>query len=330
MNQSRREFLGLGFGVLCASALGDAAIRLDGKMNPITTVVAEPWNDGLLNVRSYTLEVGATAPFRAIHFSDTHINLSDIEEMYRSPKNYSQGVMRYARFPQAIPSFYATLDFAAKEKGTLLLHSGDLIDFGTRASYAFLRHNLKGLDLHYAIGNHEYEKPDSSYNPDVEYQLKKLAETGVSPNLLCSSRIVNGVNFVAFDNARFGKGIVLPEVRDAIRREFEKGLPVVLMCHQPPYLSTAFQDSKLQEQIDASLQRLRLDDIPAYQARSHAPRWDGDEDTVAFWKGIRELDNFKAVLCGHCHWAWNEPFGKGRLYIAGANYEGAVNEFRFL
>lgn len=332
----RREFLGLGFGFACTRALGGLVESMDGRKKPLSPCVVEPWNKGRLRVSSFTLEVGATAPFRAVHFSDTHINLSDIEEMYASDGNYKAGVCRYARFPQAIPSFYATLDFAAREPNTLLLHTGDLIDFGTRACYDFVRHNIRGLEILFAIGNHEYENADSSYNRnDPDGMLVKMAATGIGKDMLFSARVVNGVDFVAFDNARFGSGLVQPDVISAVEREFEKGLPVVLMCHVPPYLSNGFQESGLQGRIDYALQRNAPEDIPVYKDEtkySRAARWDvgKDETTRAFWDRVRERDNFKALLCGHRHWAWNEPFGKGRLYIAGANYEGAVNEFRFL
>ena len=332
---NRRDFLGLGFGFLCAPALGDATESMEGRMTPLSPTVVEPWNQGVLRVSSFSLKVGATAPFRAVHFSDTHVNLSDIEEMYATEKTYKAGVSRYARFPQAIPSFYATLDYAAKEPGTVLLHTGDLIDFGTRACYSFVRHNVCGLDLHYAVGNHEYENPDSSYNrDDPDGMLAKMAATGVGQNLRVSARTINGVDFVAFDNARFGRGVIDGDVIAAVEREFEKGLPVVLMCHVPPYLSRAFRESKLQGQIDYALQRGKPEDISAYKDERKYPRtatWivGRDEATRAFWQRVRERDNFKAVLCGHCHWPWHEPFGKGGLYMAGGNYEGALNVFRF-
>ena len=67
-----------------------------------------------------------------------------------------------------------------------------------------------------------------------------------------------------------------------------------------------------------------------YMAHSRDARWCCDADTKSFWRRIIELENFKAVLCGHCHWPWDEPFGRGRLVMAGGNYEGCLNEIRFL
>lgn len=325
----RRTFLGLGVGLLGTCGFGSVVTNRIGRMPPRAQVVVQPWNEGRLRVSSFTVKVGATKPFRTVHFSDTHINLSDIEEMYASDNNYKAGSVRYARFPQAIPSFYATLDFAEKEAGTLLLHTGDLIDFGTRACYDFLRHNLMKVDLIYAIGNHEFERPDSSYDPDPEVRVRALAAAGLVGNLGCLSRVVNGVNFVAFDNARFGRGIIAPHVRSAIAHEFEKGLPVVLACHIPPYTSKAFAESRLQGLVDFALQRDAQEDIEAYLSRPRQEQWTGDAETIAFWRTIADRENFKAVLCGHRHWAWHEAFGRGMCYIAGGNYEGCVNEFCF-
>jgi predicted MPP superfamily phosphohydrolase len=325
----RREFLGLGAGFLSMPAIG-ITTNMTGRMAPAFPVVVQPWNKGVLRIKKLALNVGATKPFRVIHFSDTHINFTDIEELYANERTYAAGVRRYARFPQAVPSFYATLDYAAAKKDTLLVHTGDLIDFGTRASYNFLRHNLKGLNLIYAIGNHEYERGDTSYDPDVDFRRRRLVESGIAQNIECHSRIVNGVNFVAFDNAVLGKGIIAPGTRLAIEREFDKNLPVVLMCHIPPYSSREFNESVVQGRVDLALQHGRTVNIDDYRAKSMGERWLGDEETVAFWKRIRERENFKAVLCGHCHWAWDEPFGCGRICMAGGNFEGCLNEIDFI
>ncbi|MBR4937392.1 MAG: metallophosphoesterase [Kiritimatiellae bacterium] len=324
----RREFLGLGAGFLGLPAFG-VVTNMTGRMEPISSPVVQPWNYGVLRVKKLELKVGAERPFRAVHFSDTHINFSDIEEMYESNRNYAAGVRRYVRFPQAIPSFYATLDYAASKPDTLLVNTGDLIDFGTRASYNFLRHNLKGREILFAIGNHEYERADSSYDTDIALRRRRLAESGLPQNFEFSSWTVNGVNFVAFDNAIAGKGRIAAETRLAIEREFDKGLPVVLMCHVPPYLSNAFRESAVQGKVDYALQQGYPQDVEIYLARSRKERWIGDEETVAFWRMIREKDNFKAVLCGHCHWPWDEPFGRGRLCMAGGNFEGCLNEIVF-
>jgi hypothetical protein len=275
------------------------------------------------------LDVGATRPFRAVHISDTHINFTDIEELYASRRNYEAGCRRYARFPQSIPSLYSTFDYADSRPGTLLLHTGDLIDFGTRAAYSFLRRNFAGRDMIYAIGNHEYENPDTTYDSDTAGRRRRLSGSGMPGNLECSSRIVNGVNFVSFDSAQFGKGGVPPQTREAIVREFGKGLPVVLMCHIPPFLSEAFRESAVQGKVDLALQRGAPDAAKNHLAASRAAKWTGDADTAEFWRRIRDMENFKAVLCGHCHWAWDEPFGRGRLCMAGGNYEGCLNDITF-
>lgn len=326
---NRRGFLGLGAGFLGLNAFG-VVTNMAGRIPPVASTVVQPWNKGVLRPSELKLDVGAAKPFRAVHFSDTHINFTDIEELYASPRNYAVGVRRYTRFPQAVPSFYATLDYAAARPGTLLIHTGDLIDFGTRASYSFLRHNFTGRDMLFAIGNHEYENPDASYDTDPAYRRRRLSESGIAGNLECSSRVVNGVNFVSFDDAVAGKGVISPAVRAMIEREFEKNLPVVLMCHIPPYLSEKFLEDSVQGKVDHVLQMGLTENVKKMLKRSRKPRWIGDADTVAFWRKIREAENFKALLCGHCHWHWDEPFGRGRLCMAGGNYEGCLNDITFV
>ena len=325
---NRRDFLGLGAGFLSLPALG-VSMDMTGRMAPVSPVVVQPWNKGVLRPTVLKLEVGATRPFRAVHISDTHINFTDIEELYVNRRNFEAGSRRYARFPQAIPSLYASFDYAAAKPGTLLLHTGDLIDFGTRAAYSFLRHNFSGRDMIYAIGNHEYENADATYDSDPAGKRRRLSESGISGNLECSSRIVNGVNFVSFNSAEYGKGIVSPKVREAVKREFDKGLPVVLMCHIPPFLSETFRESAVQGKVDLALQRGAPDAAKNHLAASRAAKWTGDADTAEFWRRIRDMDNFKAVLCGHCHWPWEEQFGRGHIFMAGGNYEGCLNDILF-
>jgi predicted MPP superfamily phosphohydrolase len=325
---NRRDFLGLGAGFLSLPALG-VSVDMTGRMAPVSQVVVQPWNKGVLRPTMLKLEVGATRPFRAVHISDTHINFTDIEELYVNRRNYEAGCRRYARFPQSIPSLYASFDYAASKPDTLLIHTGDLIDFGTRATYSFLRHNFTGRDMIYAIGNHEYENADSTYDSDTAGKRRRLNESGLPGNLECASRIVNGVNFVSFNSAEYGKGIVSPTVREAVRREFDKGLPVVLMCHIPPFMSEEFRNVSIQGKVDLALQHGKTDAAKKLLTVSRKDIWTGDSDTADFWRQIREKDNFKAVLCGHCHWAWNEPFGRGRLCMAGGNYEGCLNDITF-
>jgi len=339
---SRREFLGLGFGFACSCAVGDVCTNMVGRMAPRSQTIVEPWNGGRLRVSSFTVNVGATKPFRAVHFSDTHINLSDIEEMYASERNYVAGTKRYARFPQAIPSFYATLDFAAKEPDTLLLHTGDLIDFGTQACYDFVRHNLKGRNVHYAIGNHEFELPDSSYAPDSGAQVRALAATGAFGDLSCCSRVVNGVNFVAFDNACNGKGVVRPSVREAVCREFAKGLPVVLMCHVPFYTPKHYEHNlKSTNGVCAYLTGIPDELIDTWAGRddwSEDERWRDrrvqqrpDGVTKDFISYLKAQPLLKAVLTGHCHGYWEERFSPTAVqYTCSATYKGECAAIDFV
>ena len=99
-NMDRRTFLGLGFGLLGNCGFGSVVTNMVGRMPPRTQVVVQPWNEGRLRVASFTVKVGAAKPFRTVHFSDTHINLSDIEEMYASDDNYKAGSAAMRAFPR--------------------------------------------------------------------------------------------------------------------------------------------------------------------------------------------------------------------------------------
>lgn len=321
---NRREFL---LGGAAAAVCGGCATTQPSCDVTLAGMPAMPsGRREVLDVRTYRVEVGATKPFRVLHFSDTHLNFMDVSETLANEAYYRHAYRRWKRFPQAANSFHATLDRIDETHPDLVVHTGDLIDFSTAANLRFLRRNrLSGGSILCAIGNHEYENPDGNYSPDKASCRDRVAAFA-SNGLTLSSRTVNGVVFVAFDNALHN---VSAELSRKILAEFDRGLPVVLCCHIAPWYSEAFRVRKLRKNIEISLfsggKPEDWEDVPP------PPNiWEAfDEATRDFWLQVKERANFKAVLCGHAHLAYDEPFGCGHMYLAGGNYEGCLNEYSF-
>jgi hypothetical protein len=320
---SRRGFLSslAAFGVAGIPSLRAAALPL--KMQPIRGGGV----DSVLDITRIDLPVGATRPFGALHLSDTHLNFWDVGDFCGNASKEAHCARRWVRFPQALQSFYASMDYAA-ERGLLMFHTGDLLDWNTRANRSVLARAVKGVDIHYAIGNHEYHSSESSRMPGMTHpEARKSLERIFGTALTVSSRTVNGVNFVAYDN---GETNLREETVAGIKAEFAKGLPVVLMCHIPPVYTKKFLDNSVVSRRNILLGQGEPESKIAALPYPKAVETRYDGRTRAFYDWLRGQRQLKAILCGHTHIQERDRFSDtADMIVAGGNYEGCCCEIRF-
>ena len=328
MQHSRRGFIGslAAFGA-AAGAVGAAksasASEKQLKISPIRNGGA----DEILKVTPLEIRVGAKKPFKILHASDTHLNFWDVTDFFGNRQKEDFFGTRWVRFPQALTSFIATIEYA-ESRSLPLFHTGDLIDWNTLGNVKVCARTLKGTDMFYALGNHEYHSSDGKA-PALSAEAARERVAGfVRNDLTVASRVINGVNFVAFDN---GEKNLREETVRRVEAEFEKGLPVVLMCHIPPTYTPAFIKNGLamKKQIlrgqgvpEEALAALRPGGPiePSYNAR-----------TMGFWNKMREQKLLKAVLCGHTHVEESDRFSDtADMYVTGGNYEGFAREITFI
>jgi len=313
---NRREFLSLGAGAFAAQAFGELKVFETGIPN-----------EEVLKVEPIEIDLGLGKAFKAFHFSDTHLNFFDAVDFCavdRKKKDHFHS--RWVRFPQAVQSFYASLDYARK-RNLPLLHTGDLVDYVTEGNERFLAHNLEGRDVHYAIGNHEYQtREPEHYDPEPAKPRERM-QRFFRDDLTVSSRIIGGANFVAFDNARAN---LRDETIAGVKAEFAKPYPVVLMCHIPPFYTAKFRDnSRLAHQrISRGLGASEAD-----VAKTPRPGniWDTyDRKTRELYTWVQAKPQLKAILCGHTHVSETDGFSEtAQMYVAGGNYEGRAYEITF-
>lgn len=312
---NRREFLGLGVGAFAANAFAELRVFETGIEN-----------ESVLKVEPLEIDLGLGKAFKAFHFSDTHLNFFDAVDfsaVERPKKDHFH--KRWVRFPQAVQSFYASLDYARK-RNLPLLHTGDLVDFSTDGNDRFLEHNLNGLDLHYAIGNHEYQtRAPEHYDPEPEKPRKRMQKF-FKGDLSVSSRIIGGANFVALDNARQN---VREETIAGVKAEFERPFPVVLMCHVPPFYTAKFLQNSAQSKYEIA--RGLGKDVRREDYKPGKNVWESyDQKTRDFWTWVQAKPKLKAILCGHTHIAEIDGFSEtAQMYVAGGNYEGRAYEITF-
>ena len=342
---NRRGFIAAGFGAACAlpalAALSDPKSpiarrsRIDVKASLEDNLINE-----YLQPTPLSLSVGASKPFAALHFSDTHVCMMDAADILAGKSRElslyearNHGAFGHGGFPFAVPSLAATIAYA-RRKNLPLLNTGDLFDFRSEANIAAIAHSFKGVDVFSSLGNHEGHGLHSpGQNPKTaaaEDALRQRYEAAIGNPLVVASRVINGVNFVAFDNcemSRFVRGKMVAQ----IEAEFAKGLPTVLMCHMPPY------SPALQEAVAAKARARNSPYVPKAGGYNSYYMLGQDVETsrapAAFrrlFAFLRRQTNLKAILCGHLHFEWQGTFGDGvPVVVAGRNFNGECYEISF-
>ena len=315
----RRTFLGLGAASIAAALAKRAAFAA----SPDGRECASDFKATRLEIA-----VGAKKAFKALHFSDTHLNfMSASEQVNESAKKAFAN--RVPVFPQSLVNFQATVEYA-RRNGLVMLHTGDLVDYESEANYAIARRTLGGMeDFHFAIGNHEYWNPKGGKSRD---EIRERVRKAIPVDMLVSSTVLNGVNFVAFDDANNN---VADDVCRRVKAEFAKGLPVVLMMHVPFYTPRTFEWAFYTLGCGERCGTADITGVPAEIVRAkyrpnqveyNTPRGPTLE-LMSFLKRQRLL---KAILAGHMHSEFQDRFSDTAVqYVAGGNFKGEAYEILF-
>lgn len=325
----RSDFLKLCGGMLLATQLPKAVWA------QATKPVDGPQT--LKNIRRITINAGATKPFSALHISDTHLTRVDERDNERKT---ALSAARQRVFPWAEHYFDAAIRYA-RERDLMLLHTGDLIDFVSEANLDFVAMQL-GVGRWFASsGNHEFSQYVGEAKEDAAYKAQsyKRVQAAFPNDLTVASQVINGINFVALDDVYYN---VTAEQHELVRREVEKGLPIVLMCHVPlytPKLCAAVLSSNkgLAGYVTgaplAITQTYRVNPSlkPDEQWRNRSVQQRADAPTLDFVSWLKEQSLLKAILCGHCHLFFEEQFSPtAKQYVVGAGYQGDAYEIEFI
>ena len=324
----RREFLRLSAGLLAASQLplrlNAEVTRNVGRLKP-------------LDIRPITIQVGAERPFGAVHVSDTHLTLAD-------NRNDERKITLASSRARGMHLGEHYLDEAiryAKEHDMMLIHTGDLIDFVSEANLdAAARHYLEG-DWFVSSGNHEFSQYVGEAKEDEAYKhqsYQKVQEAYPNDLTFCS-RVVNGVNLVSLDNVYYN---VTERQHELMEQEVKRGLPIVLMCHVPFYTpklcAYSFESA---HHVAAYVCGAPLEVTETYQQDPNRPpeeAWRNrniqqraDKPTLEFIKWLGKQKLLKGILCGHCHFFFQEPFSKTAVqYVVGATYKAEAYGVSFV
>lgn len=270
-----------------------------------------------LAVRRIRIKVGASAPFKALHVSDSHLTFVDSSE--KDERKVKLAAARASRMGYGA-RYLAEAATTAERERAVLVHTGDMMDFVSNANLVYAEKTFGAGDWIVCAGNHEYSRYVGEAKEDSAY--KSLSFDRVArhyPNdLTFFSRIIHDVNFVSLDDIYYN----FTERQLALmQREVAKGLPIVMMCHVPMYVpkhyeaqlrrtngACAYQTGVPTELVETWRKERDYSFQESWRDRRVQQR--PDAATLEFVKYMRAQPLLKAVLCGHCHGFWQEPFSK--------------------
>jgi len=244
-----------------------------------------------------TLKVGAKEPFEVLHLSDTHLTYTDGREQDNGRK-LALAKDRLRIFAHA-ESDLMEAEAYAKDNGLTIIHTGDLIDFVSAANLDAAERFTTENDVFMAAGNHEFSLYVGEAKEDAAYRNKSLnaVQEVVTNDIRFASRVMHGVNFVAVDNGYY---LFEREQLDALKKEAEKELPIVLMMHTPLYTPTLYDVRMEQAPGPAYLMNVPVEKMAHYTPDRFAQQL-ADDVTREAYDYILSQPLIRAVIAGHLH-----------------------------
>lgn len=282
-----------------------------------------------LSLSYATVRVGVEKPFAILHISDTHLTeaYDDEGEIMRQLWD-----IRRQTFGGCQEEALADSIAWAKQNVDYILHTGDLIDFQSRANFDLVKKYFGGA-MFGALGNHEFARQmwlaktaEEKESPTEEWKDRtraKLAE--VYPfDVVLHSQIVNGVNFVTLDDVF---GTVTERQVERFRAEVAKGLPIVLCMHVPFFTDDLWRATA---QYWWRVNR-RFADATIPVRDGECRRQHDDSVTRKFIDYLKNEPLLKAILSGHLHLTIEDRFSEtANEYIVGGNFLWSAREVLFI
>lgn len=255
------------------------------------------------------IHIGIENPFSVLHASDTHITFADARDGERKVRLAEN---RIRSFPDAVKNLQFIKEKAIAENKTVI-YTGDLIDFVSELNIEKAKEFTDTVDVFMAAGNHEFSLYLGEEKEDEAYRNRSLPKVQAvfRNNIRFSSRIINGVLFVAIDNSYY---LIDEEQFFFLREECQKGLPVILCMHTPLYTREFYDAVRKGESVPAYLMSVPDELLQDYSDDRYEQQKQ-DEITAAAFNYIINCDSVKAIITGHIHMDY-VGFINGKIQIA--------------
>lgn len=240
------------------------------------------------------LDIGVSEPFRILHASDTHLTHADMRD---GERKVALSEERKNIFPHA-DEMLETICEISKEENIPIIHTGDLIDFVSLANLERVKLFTDEYNCMVSAGNHEFSQYVGEAWEDAEYrnQSLSLVQGAFKNDIRMSSRVIGGVNFVALDNGYY---LFDAAQLEFLKKEEEKGLPIVLALHDPLY------DQELFENIMQKASCAGMVGVPEHLMQVYPPyrykQQMANEITLETFEHIKAQPLIKGILAGHIH-----------------------------
>ena len=279
-----------------------------------------------MELEKTVIHIGLEKPVRLLHVTDTHLTLADERDNERKQKLGRDRTASFHNTNGRVERFLDEQITYAEEHCDLMVHTGDLIDFVSKANVEKARALLANEKILFIAGNHEYSQYVGEAWEDSAYRMNSYMQMGygLGVPMFYNARTAGGVNIVAMDNGyyRFEDWQLW-----RLKREVEKGLPVILAFHNPLFEQSLY-DRNMARPGAASAglvgcgeeHLLRFSEFRAVQQRP-------DEPTLRMIDYISHEPRIKAVLTGHLHFSFESRLAGGQMqYITGGGYDGIARE----
>lgn len=314
VRHTRKDFIA-GLGGLFAVA----SLPTCGEDNP--AVFPERGKSARLNLSYAHISAGATEPFSILHISDTHLTAAYPDEGEKVIAFHERRRRTFGgRQEEALRD---SLDWA-RDNVDYVLHTGDLIDWQSRANFDLVRKHF-GAQMFGCLGNHEYRSSDLKYIPKEDAKARcRDAVAAVYPfNVRFFAKTVNGITFVTLDNVF---GTVQPDQVEMFKAEAAKGRPIILCTHVPLHTPAIW---RFQKQYWGCIgKKFRFAQVPEPLGDCHRQLTDTvTRDFIDYLKGEPLL---KGILAGHLHITAEDRFSHtATQYLVGGNYGFCGREVLF-
>ena len=188
------------------------------------------------------LEIGLEKPVKILHVTDVHLvdyAPDDDPEQQEHMIKRKEVFAKEANYPPKTQNEYFEEAFRiAEEENAVMMVTGDVMDVYCKGNVREFHRIADGHDYMFTPGSHEFAlfarapKGDDPAVYERAYRERRQQVEGLFPELKFDfeSRVVGGVNIVAIDNSR---DFYSAEAFEFLKKEVEKGLPIVLFSHDP-------------------------------------------------------------------------------------------------
>lgn len=242
------------------------------------------------------IHIGAEKPFSVLHVSDTHLCFADSRDNER--KN-ELAARRTLGFPGAEQNAEETVAFACRNSMPVI-HTGDLIDFVSAANLEKAAEFSKSCDCFMSAGNHEFSQYVGEAKEDAAYREQSLGavQACFRNDIRFSSRIINGVDFIALDNSYY---LIDEPQLAALKKELSKNVPTVLCVHTPLFNEEIYRFKRESDPDEPAYLMCVPFEKMAYYSPERFSQQAADETTKEAFDLIVGSDCIKCILAGHIH-----------------------------